>query len=171
MDQCTQSHRRQFVAWYSSQPEVTAALDEGADVFEFFTDNKGVRHYCFSKTQEALVNWLKDNPEEDRDIRSEFVKELSEGIKLRRDITLYNKHPGLDGPVTHRNDQVESIYMAGARDAVTMVLSMTDDRELNGSSFRLTTSEGKVIPFDHPGDKVYLETPGIIVMFHNEINT
>lgn len=174
MDLCSKSHRVSFVAWYSSQPEIAAALDNGADVFEFFTDDNGVRCYCFSTTQEALANWLRDNPESKRDIRDEFTTELAASIKLRRDISLYGYHPGFtDSPMPkpRRSPETEAIYMAGARDAIGTLISMTDDRELNGARWRLTTAEGSVVGFCNPKDKEYLESPGLAVLFHDKINT
>lgn len=166
------SHRVAFESYYRQLPDVVKAIDEGVDVTETFTDSSGNEHYCHEHPGDVLVEWLKENPEEARDIRKEFVVELAENIKIRRDITLYRKHPGLDKIHDHeRRKDVEAIYMAGARDAADMLISMTDDRELNLARWRLTTTEGKVVSFCNPEDKGYLDTPGLIVLFHNQINT
>lgn len=170
----TDSHRIAFEAWFLAKPEISKHVDEGVNVLEYFIDDSGHHHYCFEEARSALVEWLEKNPEADRDIRDEFTTELAESIKLRRDITLYGYHPGfttMPMPKPRRSPETEAIYMAGARDAIGTLISMIDDRELNGARWRLTTTEGKVVGFCNPKDEAYLESPGLIVLFHDKINT
>lgn len=106
-----------------------------------------------------------------RNIRQEFVDEVSKRAKQRRDITLYQHFEGMGDGEPTRCKRTEGIYMAGVRDAVDLIISMTDDRTLNEARWRLTTAEGVVVPFCSPDDKGYLDTPGLIALFHDAINT
>lgn len=157
MDQCTQSHRAAFVAWYSNQPKIKEAVHNGIDVFDFFTEEGGARHYCYVATREALTNWLKDNPESERDIREEFITELTENVKRRRDFKLRDLH-----------STTEMVYMAGVRDAIGTLLSMMGDCKQSSDRWRLATTEGNVVGFYNPTDK---ESPDLVTMFHDKINT
>lgn len=171
MTKISRSHRIAFERQYRSLPEIQRHYEEGVDVLESFNDDEGNEHYCHQLPRDALANWLLENPEDQRDIRKEFVDEVTAVSKQRCDITLYS-YFGLDGekpPV--RNKAAEELYMAGVRDAIDNIISITDDRSLNGAKWRLTTTEGDVVSFCNPKDKKYLETPGLIALFHNAISS
>lgn len=106
-----------------------------------------------------------------RDIRKEFVDEIVAISKERRDITLYNYFRQFDDKEPNRNAAAEALYMAGVSDAISSIISITDDRELNEAKWRITTKEGTVVPFCNPEDTSYLETPGLIALFHESISS
>jgi len=171
MTNISRSHLISFEGYFRSLPEVQKYVDDGIEVLESFKDDEGKEHYCHQYTQDALEKWLLENPEDQRDIRKEFVDEITAVLKRRRDITLY-RYFGFDvenPPV--RNKAAEELYMAGVRDAIDNIISITDDRSLNGAKWRLTTTEGDVVSFCNPKDKEYLETPGLIALFHNAISS
>lgn len=171
MTKVSRSHRITFETQYHQRPEIRKHIDEGVDVLESFEDDAGNEHYCHAHPTEALEQWLLEFPEDHRDTRKEFVEEITAISKSRRDMTLYNVY-GFEGeapPV--RNKVAEDLYMAGVKDAISNIFGMTDDRNPKGGKWRLTTTEGEVVPFCNPKDKEYMETPGIIVMFHDAISS
>lgn len=104
------------------------------------------------------------------DIRKLFVTELVGNINVRRDISLYGKMPGDTVPRREPHPAVNDIYMMGVNDAITVLLSITDDRELNLAPWRVTDKEGNVVSFCNPEDgDEYLATPGLIHMFQQEL--
>ena len=169
MTTITKSHRASFERQYRSLPEVQRHHDEGVDVLESFVDAEGNEHYCHQHPRDALEKWLLENPEDQRDIRKELVDEFVGMSLVRRDITLYSHFAQFEDKEPVRNPQAEAIYMTGVKDAICNLISMTDDR--GGAKWCLTTAEGKVVPFCNPKDKEYMDTPGLIVMFHDAINS
>lgn len=171
MTNITKSHRASFERQYRSLPEVQRQRDEGVDMLKSFVDAEGNEHYCYQLPCAALEKWLLENPEDQRDIRKEFIDEITAISKERRDITLYRHFAQFDKNEPKRNPAAEALYMSGVSDAIANIISITDDRSLNGAKWRLTTAEGEVVPFCNPKDKEYLDTPGLIAMFHDAINS
>lgn len=103
-------------------------------------------------------------------LREAFVKDLASMVKDRMNYMLYGSP---DGPALAENvmPASEVMYMNIAKDVVGVVFSMTDDREDNGSIYRLTAKDGTVVPFCNPLDEHYLQSPGIIAMFQDAVNT
>lgn len=107
-------------------------------------------------------------------IREDFVNQLAINIKGRRDFTLYGTMPGkhrVPEELSIEESYRESMYMLGAREAIGQLIAMADDRELNEAEWRITTKAGEVVSFCNPDDKGYLDTPGLIAMFEDEINS
>lgn len=165
------SHVATFRNYFYNLPEIQQHVDAGVDIFESFVDKEGVHHFCWSRTRDDFKEWLLANPIEDRDIREEFVNDIVNMSKERRDITLYNHFAQFDKNEPRRNPAAEALYMKGVSDAISNIISMTNDNNPSGTKWRLTTTEGDVLPFCNPKDKEYLETPGLIALFHNAISS
>lgn len=170
--QVHRNHYRRFEEEFMKRPDVVEHVEAGTPVCEYFFDQQGNHHYCFDPPREAFDEWIKTNPDPDKttSLREEFVEDLADHIKIRMNIMLYQD---MAGPREGQERQLmaEAMYKSVARDVIGVVLSMTDDRPLNGATYRLTSEDGTVIPFDRPGFENELGAMGIIRMFHEAVNT
>lgn len=165
-------HYRRFEKEFMERPDVTPHVEEGKPVCEYFFDKQGNHQYCFDPPREAFDEWIKDNPDPDRqtELQGTFVKHLAALTKSRMNYRFYGNPEG--PPVAaNRMLEAEAMYMNIAKDVAGVFFSMTDSREDNKAIYRLTAQDGTVIPFDRPGFEDDFQALGIIRQFHEAVNT
>ena len=105
-------------------------------------------------------------------IRDKFIEDVVDIVKERRDITLYSKFRGFDAspelPLRIPDPMFVRGYTQGIEDAIGVLMSITDSRELNGAPYRITDTKGEVITF-YPKDSE--ECAGLIAAIWEKVSS
>lgn len=118
------------------------------------------------------------------DIRKDFLKQFIGTMKVYENLNVHGIDPYGEPVPNHHGSfspDYKAGFLAGQNNAVSTLLSITDSREDNGASWRLTAKDGEVLTFypknnpeggptrDDSGELVFAK--GIIADYYDMVST